>query len=54
MTEETVTILKSEYDKLKDESITLYWLEYWGVDNWEGYDEAMRSYWKDVRGEDDE
>jgi hypothetical protein len=40
--EETVTISKKEYDELLEESKKLSALESWGVDNWSGYDEAMR------------
>jgi hypothetical protein len=53
MTDAVVTITQEEYEKLLDESRTLYWLEYWGVDNWEGYDNAMRSYWKEFGDKDE-
>jgi len=39
--EETVTISKKEYDKLLNDSRILRALEGAGVDNWEGYDDAM-------------
>ena len=38
---ETVTIPKEEYIKLLILKIKLRTLESWGVDNWDGYDEAM-------------
>ena len=40
---ETVTIPKSEYELLLDASRKLAALEAGGVDNWEGYDDAMSS-----------
>ncbi len=39
-TEETVTIPKSEYDSLLEDSNWLQCLENAGVDNWDGYDYA--------------
>ena len=47
MTEETVTILKSEYDQLIKDSNFLECLRGAGVDNWDGYSfacEMMREY----------
>ena len=44
MTEETVTITKSEYDRLIKDSKWLQCLESAGVDNFEGYDEAKVLY----------
>jgi hypothetical protein len=38
---ETVTISKAEYESLLEDSNKLLALEGAGVDNWEGYDEAM-------------
>ena len=38
---DTVTISKEEYDSLLEASDKLLALEGAGVDNWEGYDEAM-------------
>lgn len=43
MTEETVTISKAFYGELIERSTTLAALDAYGVDNWEGYGEAMRS-----------
>lgn len=39
--EEMVTISKSEYESLKEDSEKLNALECLGVDNWCGYDDAM-------------
>jgi hypothetical protein len=39
--EKTVTISKEEYESLLEASDKLLALEGAGVDNWEGYDEAM-------------
>jgi len=39
--EETVTISKKEYESLLEDSEKLSALEAAGVDNWEGYDDAM-------------
>jgi len=45
MNEETVTISKSEYDRLVRDSIFLGCLEQCGVDNWDGYYEAGKMIW---------
>lgn len=42
--EALVTISKKEYDFLKSRSLMLNLLEGAGVDNWNGYEEAMDSY----------
>jgi len=39
--EEIVTITKAEYDNLKEDRAWLRCLESAGVDNWEGYDQAI-------------
>lgn len=39
--EETVTITKSEYERLKYDSELLGCLEACGVDNWHGWDDAI-------------
>lgn len=39
-----ITILKELYEKFLDDSKMLEALQEAGVDNWEGYDEAMRIY----------
>ena len=41
MSEETITISKKEYESLLQDSKKLSALEGAGVDNWQGYDEAM-------------
>jgi len=41
MTEETITIKKSYYETLKRSHELLTALQEYGVDNWEGYSEAM-------------
>lgn len=50
MTEEKITIPKSRYNEFVARSNRLGALEAAGVDNWEGYDHAMRI----LHGEDDE
>lgn len=44
--EQTITITKAEYNSLVKDSLLLGFLEENGVDNWEGYDEAMSEYHK--------
>lgn len=39
-----VTITREEYEGLMNDSIMLCALEGAGVDNWQGYDDAMESY----------
>ena len=48
--EETITIKKTEYDDLIENSKKLEALEDCGVDNWEGYDEALE-YLEDMEKE---
>ncbi len=48
MREETVTISKKEHDLLLDSQIFLDCLESMGVDNWGGYDEAVKEYRQQV------
>ena len=38
---EMVTITKAEYDRLLEQELWLNCLEQAGVDNWDGYDEAI-------------
>jgi hypothetical protein len=45
MSEEAVTITKAEYEKLVEESKLFNRLKCAGVDNWEGYDDAMSDEW---------
>lgn len=40
-TKDTVTITRKEYDELNNDSIFLHYLRAAGVDNWEGYGEAI-------------
>ena len=40
--EEEITITKAFFDSLLDDSATLDALDAAGVDNWEGYDVAMK------------
>lgn len=47
-----VSISEEEYNKLKEDSRMLTALQIAGVDNWDGYSEAMRIFYDEV--EDDE
>lgn len=38
----TVTLFIARYNELVEAEMKLRYLENWGVDNWEGYDDAMR------------
>jgi len=51
MSENTVTITEEEYNALLDRDQELCALEAAGVDNWEGYEEAMNIL-KEWNGED--
>lgn len=42
--EETVTITKAEYERLRSDSELLGCLEACGVDNWCGWDDAMEMF----------
>lgn len=42
--QETVTIPKSEYSKLKSSEVKLEFLEAHGVDNWNGYEDAIEEF----------
>ena len=44
MSGETVTILKSEYKELLEGSLWGEALEAAGVDNWQGYDDALEFF----------
>ena len=41
---DVVRISRQEYEHLKDRAYKLDCLEAHGVDNWEGYDDAMDEY----------
>lgn len=43
-TEETITVSKTEYDQLLDDSFFLNCLRNAGVDNWDGYEYAQEEY----------
>ena len=43
MSKEVITITKKEYEELLREEEKLLALEEFRVDNWSGYDDAMRS-----------
>lgn len=42
----TYEISTEEYESLLEDSVQLRLLEEHGVDNWEGYDDAMAKYWE--------
>lgn len=44
----SVTISQAEYQSLLDDSAFLEALRAAGVDNWEGFDEAVRIYQEDA------
>lgn len=44
MSEETVTISKAEYEELLNDSLFLGCLKSAGVDNWDGYDDAIDEF----------
>jgi len=50
MTFEMITISIKKYEALLEDSKKLSFLEMFGVDNWSGYEEAMR----EMREEDEE
>ena len=45
-----ITITKKEYDQLQKDSEWLSYLEAAGVDNWDGYDEAINMQ-REAQGE---
>ncbi len=49
---DTVTIELDEYEELLDDARLLECLQAAGVDNWEGYAEAMRAYCGEELDED--
>lgn len=44
MSEESVLISKEDYQFLREDSLMLECLQNNGVDNWEGWDEAVREF----------
>lgn len=50
--ENTVTITIEEYRHLAEREELLNFLFAWGVDNWVGYDDAMKMY-SDMYGDDE-
>lgn len=50
---EQISISKSEYDSLVKDSIILSYLEQFGVDNWDGYGEAMLAYREESEQQDE-
>ena len=46
METETVTISKTEYERLIESYEILQCLYAGGVDNWQWYDESLEEYWK--------
>jgi hypothetical protein len=53
MTQEMITIPKSEYDQLCKDSEWLGYLEAAGVDNWQGIEEAIQMRRDDQNGDAD-
>ncbi len=50
----TVEISESRYKELLAAEAKLDALEGHGVDNWEGYDDAMAQFWENEEEEEDE
>lgn len=51
-TNDKMVISKTEYDKLKEESALLYALRASGVDNWEGYSNALKLVYGEEKEDD--
>lgn len=47
----TITLTKEEYEQLIVDSNILDYLMVYGVDNWDGYDNALELYHKDYPSE---
>ena len=47
-----ISISEEEYDSLLKDSILLNCLQMMGVDNWDGYDEAIEQYQEILRQEE--
>ncbi len=52
MKQELVTITKEEYQSLKEDSLLLRHLRAAGVDNWEGWDDAIEQFHEELEQED--
>lgn len=52
MSNETITISKKEYEELLSAKQKLIALESAGVDNWQGYGEAMQEFYEEEDYED--
>lgn len=50
--EETITVPKSQYEELVDDSNFLTCLRGAGVDNWDGYDFAIEEF-QSMKGEEE-
>jgi hypothetical protein len=50
---ETITITKKEYDELKEAYEEMNMLRSHGVDNWDGYGEAMHELYNDDESEEE-
>lgn len=44
---DNITIARKEYDQLLKDSNKLFYLESYGVDNWEGYDIAINAMYEE-------
>lgn len=49
---EMITITQEEYDELLDDQLFLEALRIVGVDNWDGYDEAVNTYQDMLKSDD--
>lgn len=49
---ETITIYKDEYERLRKNTTLLWSLRACGVDNWQGYDDAMSLYYETYPNKD--
>lgn len=54
MNNETVMLSAEQHQKLVDDSTLLNLLRAYGVDNWSGYDDAIREYFKLTDDEEDD
>lgn len=46
----SITISKQKYERLIESKKLLQALQNAGVDNWEGYDSALESFFKELKG----